>query len=126
MMLISDADVERYAGFIAGHQDAVTDIHRQAARAVLGALAADKRLLTAEEEARLIGSVAWASVDETMKQLAKRGSLVSPEMRAVVDCAREVTRAYCTEGVWIGGKPRTEAAMLPLMAAIEDLDGLDT
>lgn len=46
-MTISDEDVERYAGFIAGHPEAVVHGHRVAARAMLLALVSDGRLLPA-------------------------------------------------------------------------------
>lgn len=85
MSIYTDADVQRYAQFVAGHPNAKIDPrHLAATRAILGGLAADGRLRSADEA------------------LAHRRRPIGgwPDGGRVTDRAR--TCAACGDEIWIG------------------------
>ena len=92
--MIAEEDVQRYAEFIAGHIEAATHQHREAARAVLEALHADGRLLSLDDGVRekqyqLPGgrhtdSLTWASMHVVSGPLFERWVTTYPDESQLV------------------------------------------
>lgn len=112
---ISEEDINRYVGFFSG-SGKVTEEHRRNTRAMLWTLSFEGRFFTIEDAKKL----AEKTADATLKKAAERGMLASPEMRNVVDKAREVMEANQKSD-----ETRLKAALIWLNIAFQDLDGLD-